>query len=63
MSSSIDVKRKKGRPATGTDPLVGVRISPEIIVKIDAWAAERGSKRSEAIRAMIEATLQMGGLD
>jgi hypothetical protein len=32
-------------------------------VLIDAWAAERGIKRSEAIRAMIEATVRMGGLD
>lgn len=63
MGDAISVKpKKRGRPATGRDPLVGVRISPELLALIDAWAAERGITRSSAIRAMVEATVRMGGL-
>ena len=63
MSSSIAVKpKKRGRPATGRDPLVGVRLPPDVVERIDAWANERGVNRSEAIRAMIVAALEAGGL-
>ena len=63
MPTSIAVKpKKRGRPATGRDPLVGIRLPPSVIERIDAWAAERGVNRSEAIRAMIMATLEAGSL-
>lgn len=63
MPTSIAVKpKKRGRPATGRDPLVGIRLPPSVIESIDAWAAERGVNRSEAIRAMIMAALEAGGL-
>jgi|SRR5436853_4519720 len=53
------VKRKKrGRPATGTDPLIGVRLPPETIKAIDAWAKrENVSSRSEAVRRMVYQSL------
>jgi hypothetical protein len=56
MAKSISVKRKKrGRPATGTDPFVGVRLPPALINTIDAWGKRQGTaSRSEAIRALIE---------
>jgi metal-responsive CopG/Arc/MetJ family transcriptional regulator len=59
MAKSINVKRKKrGRPATGTDPLIGVRLPPKLIEAIDSWARREGvASRSEAIRRMIEHTL------
>src|SRR5439155_19736851 len=58
MARSISVKRKKrGRPATGTDPLVGTRMSHELIRLIDAWAANTKTTRSETIRRLVEQAL------
>jgi hypothetical protein len=58
MPKSITVKpKKRGRPATGRDPLVGVRIPTELIAEIDAWARRSKITRSEAIRQFIEAAL------
>jgi hypothetical protein len=56
MPRSIAVKRKKrGRPATGADPLVAARMPPELIRSIDAWAAAHADgSRSEAIRRLVE---------
>ena len=56
MKPSIPVKRKKrGRPATGVDPLYGVRVPDALIQAIDQWAKENGSaSRSEAIRRLVE---------
>jgi hypothetical protein len=34
--------------------LVGVRLEPELIRLLDAWAASAGRKRSEAVRFFIE---------
>jgi hypothetical protein len=60
MKKSIPVKRKKrGRPATGTDPFVGIRLPPEVIKAVEAWAVRNGQpSRSHAIRAMIERVLK-----
>ena len=56
---SISVKRKKaGRPATGTDPLYGVRFSTPQMLAIEKWAKlNRINSRSEAIRGLIEQSL------
>jgi len=64
MPKSISVKRKSstarvpgkpGRPATGTEPLYGVRIGDELIAQILAWAKANGDvSRSEAIRRLVE---------
>lgn len=40
-----------------------VRLQPDILAKVDAWAEKHGAKRPEAIRAMIEAAVKAGGLD
>jgi predicted DNA-binding protein len=61
--SITETPKKRGRPATGRDPTYTVRLSDETVARIDAWAAARGVNRAEAIRAMIEATLKLGGLD
>src|ERR1700704_5042522 len=59
MAKSITVKRKKvGRPATGTEPLYGVRISDELMGKIKKWGRENSATRSEAIRRLVELGLQ-----
>jgi len=49
--------KKRGRPATGKDPMVGLRLSPELTRAVDSWAEERNLTRSEAIRTMIERAL------
>jgi hypothetical protein len=54
MAKSISVKRKKGRPATGTEPLYGVRISDVLMKQIMDWAKTEGATRSEAIRRLVE---------
>lgn len=64
MAKSISVKRKSppprvpgkaGRPATGTEPLYGVRIGDDLIAQIMNWAKSNGGvSRSEAIRRLVE---------
>lgn len=64
MPKSLSVKRKSptgripgkpGRPATGTEPLYGVRIGDELIAQILNWAKANGDlSRSEAIRRLVE---------
>lgn len=60
MAKSINDnrKRKPGRPATGTDPLVGVRMSPDIIKTVDAWAKKNEHTRASAIRHFVEQGLK-----
>ena len=38
--SRISAKRKKkrGRPATGQDPMIGLRLPPEETARLDQWA-------------------------
>jgi hypothetical protein len=59
MAKSITVKRKKaGRPATGTEPLYGVRISDELMGQIQKWGKDNSATRSEAIRRLVELGLK-----
>jgi hypothetical protein len=59
MVKSISVKRKKaGRPATGTEPLYGVRIADALMKQIMDWAKSQGATRSEAIRRLVELGLK-----
>jgi hypothetical protein len=57
MAKSISVKRKKpGRPATGTDPLMGFRASPVMRASVVRWAENQPDtpSLSEAIRRLVE---------
>jgi hypothetical protein len=56
MSPKIPVKRKKkrGRPATGQDPIIGLRLAKKETARLDRWAKANGYTRSEAIRVLIE---------
>jgi hypothetical protein len=59
MPKSISVKRKKpGRPATGTEPLYGVRIGDKLMNEVMAWAKSHDLSRSEAVRQLIEIALR-----
>jgi predicted DNA binding CopG/RHH family protein len=46
--------KKRGRPATGKDPHITVRLPVRLREKVDAFASANGLKRSEAIRQLIE---------
>jgi hypothetical protein len=62
MAKSITAKPKKkrrGRPATGRDPMIGLRAGKELTAAIDAWAERHAVKgRSEAMRLLIELGLK-----
>jgi hypothetical protein len=58
MKKSIKVKPKnpRGRPATGKDPVVGLRMSPNLRGAIVKWAEDQPDKPtlSEATRRLVE---------
>jgi hypothetical protein len=56
MAKAIKVipKKGRGRPATGRDPVIPVRMPAGLIAQVEAWAKKQASSRSEAIRQLIE---------
>ena len=61
MSSTENViPKKKGRPATGKDPVLTFRSPPDLTARIEAYAAGVGAPRSEAIRRLVEKGLNDG---
>jgi Arc/MetJ-type ribon-helix-helix transcriptional regulator len=55
MAGSIKVNRKRrGRPATGRDPVSAVRLPAELTASIDKWSEDHETNRSEAIRRLVE---------
>jgi Ribbon-helix-helix protein, copG family len=58
-TEKVRLKRKRGRPATGNDPMMGLRMPDELKAEIDEWAASQDDKpsRSAAIRRLIEQAL------
>lgn len=55
-----DNPKKRGRPATGKDPMVGVRMSENFQTTIRDWANKQADMPSmaEAIRRLVEFGLQ-----
>jgi hypothetical protein len=53
-ASRKDRPRKGGRPATGRDPVIAIRIPEALCDQVDEWGAERGMTRSASIRRWIE---------
>ena len=55
-------KRGRGRPATGQDPTLTVRLPMDLRSAIEAWAKQQKDKpsRSVAIRRLIELGLKGG---
>jgi hypothetical protein len=62
MKKSITVRPKKrgrGRPPSGgRDPMVAIRMPPDLIAEVDAWGVDNDAVRSEAIRRLVEAGLK-----
>jgi metal-responsive CopG/Arc/MetJ family transcriptional regulator len=54
-------KKRRGRPATGKDPQVVVRMPATLIAEVDAWGATNDAMRSEAIRRLVEIGLNAKG--
>jgi Arc/MetJ-type ribon-helix-helix transcriptional regulator len=56
MAKSISViQKKRGRPATGHDPVMAIRLPPDLTERIDEWMkASNAQSRSDAIRQLIE---------
>ena len=54
-STKTVIPKKRGRPATGKDPLVGTRMPPAMILAVEAWAKKQrdGPGRSEAVRRLV----------
>jgi Arc/MetJ-type ribon-helix-helix transcriptional regulator len=60
MAKSITVLRKRrGRPPTGQDPVTAVRLSPALKSQIEDWAKQQpdNPSRSEAIRRLVKLAL------
>ena len=60
MKKSINDNRKRGRPATGTAPLVGVRMTEEFQAQVKAWAKKQDDQPAlaTAIRRLVEIGLK-----
>ena len=62
MRKSITVKPKRGRPATGRDPFVGIRLPALLLKEIQLGSVEhRADSRSKAIRSLVELGLKAKG--
>jgi hypothetical protein len=58
-SIKVDQKTKRGRPATGRDPMVSSRIPESTVKAIDQWAELNETTRSNAIRRLVELGLKV----
>ncbi|WP_377827416.1 ribbon-helix-helix protein, CopG family [Bradyrhizobium lupini] len=60
MNKPIKVRpnQRRGRPATGKDPLVSARLPKNLITAIEALAENQKISRSDAVRRLIESGLQ-----
>jgi negative regulator of replication initiation len=56
-------KRGRGRPATGRDPTLTIRLPKELTARLDAHAKSRGESRSEVMRRFLESGLASEGAD
>jgi hypothetical protein len=57
--STLSVHKKKmGRPATGHDPAVTVRIPADVLKEVQRWARASKLSRSAAIAALVKRGLK-----
>ena len=54
-TTTTHTTRGRGRPPIG--PTVELRLPPEVLAHIDAWADAEGVTRAEAIRRLINESL------
>src|SRR5262249_21584488 len=55
-------KKRRGPPPTGKNPLIDLRLEPELLARVDRWAASQkdGPSRLEAMRRLVELGLAVG---
>lgn len=60
MNTSIKkvIPKRRGRPATGKDQLVGVRLPPAMLDAIARMSLREDASRSEIIRRLIQKGLE-----
>jgi hypothetical protein len=58
--SKTVVQKKRGRPATGSDPIVQIRMPAGLIEQVEAWARYEKTSRSDAVRRLVEMGLKKG---
>lgn len=60
----VSIKRGRGRPATGRDPVTAIRLPENLRNAIDTWAGtqEDTPSRSEALRRMAVDFLKRKGM-
>jgi hypothetical protein len=58
---TVITKKRRGPAPTGKGTLLGVRLQPEGLAKLDAWITRQkdGPTRPEAIRRLVEAALKV----
>lgn len=63
MKSIPVIPKKRGRPATGKDPMASFRCPDDVMAAIEAFASEEPDNppRSEAIRRLIREALEKLG--
>ena len=62
MKKSITVHQKpRGRPATGRDPAVTIRLPEAVVASVEHWAMSQKDQppRSQAIRRLVELGLKV----
>jgi hypothetical protein len=60
INDDAQSRNQKGRPATGTNPSIGVRMTHEELEKLDEWRAKQPGipTRPEAIRRLVQQALR-----
>jgi hypothetical protein len=61
MAKSITAHKKRGRPATGFDPTVSIRVPQYFIDETEAFAKRAKISRAEAFRKLLEMGLDAIG--
>jgi hypothetical protein len=54
--SGITRRKKRGAPPRGKDTRIGLRLEPELLARVDWWAASQkdGPSRLETMRRLLE---------
>jgi len=60
VSDDVQSQKRRGRPATGTNPSIGVRMPESELARLDRWRAMQSDppSRPEAIRRLIQLGLE-----
>jgi hypothetical protein len=60
---SKNTTKRQGRPAIGKSPVIGLRMSPKLLQRVDAVAADNFCGRSAAIRILVTKGLRHHGFE